>query len=54
MESLTYDEMLATTSEVHLKLVKSLEKLTGIEGFPGCEVSGYIWSRMFVSLRQCV
>ncbi|KAJ8572069.1 hypothetical protein ON010_g4766 [Phytophthora cinnamomi] len=37
VEPLTYGETLATSSEEHQKLTKSLEKLTGIEGFPGCE-----------------
>ncbi|CAI5746707.1 unnamed protein product [Peronospora destructor] len=34
---LTYGETLAISSEEHQNLVKSLEKLTGIDGFPGCE-----------------
>ncbi|KUF98372.1 hypothetical protein AM588_10007787 [Phytophthora nicotianae] len=37
VQPLTYGETLATSSEEHEKLTKSLEKLTGIEGFPGCE-----------------
>ncbi|RLN61028.1 hypothetical protein BBJ29_004165 [Phytophthora kernoviae] len=37
VQPLTYGETLAATSEEHQQLVKSLEKLTGIEGFPGCE-----------------
>lgn len=38
VEPLAFGETLATSSEEHQKLTKSLEKLTGIEGFPGCEV----------------
>ncbi|KAE9354855.1 hypothetical protein PF008_g4338 [Phytophthora fragariae] len=37
VEPLSYGETVATSSEEHQKLIKSLEKLTGIEGFPGCE-----------------
>ncbi|KAL4087311.1 hypothetical protein PRIC1_013205 [Phytophthora ramorum] len=37
VQPLTYGETLTTSSEEHQKLTKSLEKLTGIEGFPGCE-----------------
>ncbi|CAH0485545.1 unnamed protein product [Peronospora farinosa] len=37
VKPLAYGETLATSSEEHQKLVKSLEKLTGIDGFPGCE-----------------
>lgn len=40
VKPLMFGETLATSSEEHQKLVKSLEKLTGIDGFPGCEVSG--------------
>lgn len=35
---LSYGETLDASSEEHAKLLKALEKLTGIEGFPGCEV----------------
>ncbi|GMF12729.1 unnamed protein product [Phytophthora lilii] len=38
VQPLTYGETLSTSSEEHQKLIKSLEKLTGVEGFPGCEV----------------
>ncbi|CAH0520010.1 unnamed protein product [Peronospora belbahrii] len=37
VKPLTYGETLSSLSEEHQKLVMSLEKLTGIEGFPGCE-----------------
>jgi len=35
---LNYGATLDALSEEHAKLLKALEKLTGIEGFPGCEV----------------
>ncbi|KAG3173416.1 hypothetical protein PI126_g889 [Phytophthora idaei] len=37
VQPLTYGETLASSSEEHQKLTNSLEKLTGVEGFPGCE-----------------
>ncbi|KAI9914262.1 hypothetical protein PsorP6_008334 [Peronosclerospora sorghi] len=37
VEPLAYGETLASSSEEHEKLTQSLKKLTGIEGFPGCE-----------------
>ncbi|RLN95265.1 hypothetical protein BBJ28_00022279, partial [Nothophytophthora sp. Chile5] len=37
VQPLSYGESLATSSDEHQKLTKALEKLTGIEGFPGCE-----------------
>ncbi|TDH65376.1 hypothetical protein CCR75_001313 [Bremia lactucae] len=37
VEPLAYGETLATSSEEHKKLIASLKKLTGAEGFPGCE-----------------
>ncbi|CEG36790.1 mrna capping enzyme family protein [Plasmopara halstedii] len=37
VEPLAYGETIAATSKEHQKLTTSLEKLTGIEGFPGCE-----------------
>ena len=41
VEPLTYGETLATSSAEHKQAIKSLRKLTGVEGFPGCEVSGH-------------
>uniref|UniRef100_A0AAV1V6X9 mRNA capping enzyme adenylation domain-containing protein n=1 Tax=Peronospora matthiolae TaxID=2874970 RepID=A0AAV1V6X9_9STRA len=37
VEPLTYGETLATSSAEHEQVIKSLRKLTGVEGFPGCE-----------------
>ncbi|GLD93869.1 hypothetical protein PINS_up002474 [Pythium insidiosum] len=34
---LSYGESLDTGSEEHARVLKALEKLTGVEGFPGCE-----------------
>lgn len=39
VEPLMYGETLMTSSEEHQQVVESLRKLTGIDGFPGCEVS---------------
>lgn len=35
---LNYGDSIDPSSEEHANLTKALEKLTGIEGFPGCEV----------------
>lgn len=37
VQPLAYGETLAASSEEHQKLIQSLGKLTGVEGFPGCE-----------------
>ncbi|CAI5726476.1 unnamed protein product [Hyaloperonospora brassicae] len=37
VEPLAYGETLATSSAEHEQAIKSLKKLTGVEGFPGCE-----------------
>lgn len=38
VQPLTYGETLETTTDEHATVLKALEKLTGVEGFPGCEV----------------
>ncbi|DBA04068.1 TPA: hypothetical protein N0F65_009415 [Lagenidium giganteum] len=37
VEPLSLGETLDTSSEEHERITKALEKLTGVEGFPGCE-----------------
>lgn len=38
MQPLSYGETIETTTDEHATVLKDLENLTGIEGFPGCEV----------------
>jgi hypothetical protein len=52
VQPLTYGETLSTSSEEHEKLIKSLEKLTGIEGFPGCEVQMVCIAKLWRILRS--
>lgn len=47
VQPLTYGETIETTTEEHATVLKDLEKLTGIEGFPGCEVSSCIYDLLF-------